>query len=104
MYLILVESSPFSQAPVVYHVRPLNPGAHLYEVTCRIEHPDPDGQVLRLPAWIPGSYMIREFARHIGRVDARAAGRRVRLEKTDKHSWKAARCPTPPPKTSPARP
>jgi predicted metalloprotease with PDZ domain len=54
-----------SQTTVVYHVRPLNPGAHLYEVTCRIEHADPDGQILRLPAWIPGSYLIRDYARHI---------------------------------------
>ena len=42
-----------------------------------------------LPAWIPGSYMIREFARNIVRISALADGRRVALEKIDKHTWRA---------------
>jgi predicted metalloprotease with PDZ domain len=83
-------NNPVSQVPVVYHVRPLNPGAHLYEVTCRIEHPDPDGQVLRLPAWIPGSYLIRDYARHIVQIAATSAGDPVALRKLDKHSWRIA--------------
>ena len=43
-----------------------------------------------LPAWIPGSYMIREFARNIVRITALAGHRKVRLEKIDKHTWRAA--------------
>lgn len=43
-----------------------------------------------LPAWIPGSYMIREFARSIVRITALAGGRKVWLEKIDKHTWRAA--------------
>ena len=83
-------NNPVSQATVVYHVRALSPGAHLYEVTCRIEHPDPDGQVLRLPAWIPGSYLIRDYARHIVRIEAMSDGEPVALRKLDKHSWRVA--------------
>ena len=79
-----------SQATVVYHVRPLSLGAHLYEVTCRIEHPDLEGQILRLPAWIPGSYLIRDYARHIVQIDAMNDGEPVVLRKLDKHSWQAA--------------
>ena len=50
-----------------------------------------DGITLRLPAWIPGSYMIRDFSRHI--VEMRAsdsAGRHLQIEKIDKHSWRVA--------------
>ena len=44
-----------------------------------------------LPVWIPGSYMVREFARNIVTLTAASAdGRRVAIEKTDKHSWQAA--------------
>jgi predicted metalloprotease with PDZ domain len=53
--------------------------------------PDPAGQRFMLPVWIPGSYMVREFARNI--VTLRAvndAGRKVRVEKIDKHTWQAA--------------
>ena len=37
--------------------------------------PDPAGQRFRLPSWIPGSYLIREFARHFV-TRARGSGRR----------------------------
>ena len=71
------------------------PAAHLWEVTLTIAEPALSGQQLKLPAWIPGSYMIREFARHIVRIDATAHGRKIRLKKIDKHSWQAAKCSGP---------
>ncbi|MDO5104248.1 MAG: hypothetical protein Q4D91_15385, partial [Lautropia sp.] len=53
-----------------YSIFPVDPGAHLFEVMLWIENPAPEGQRLSLPTWIPGSYLIREFARHIDRVSA----------------------------------
>ncbi|MDO4683916.1 MAG: PDZ domain-containing protein [Lautropia sp.] len=53
-----------------YSIFPVDPGAHLFEVTLWIANPAPEGQQLSLPTWIPGSYLIREFARHIDRVSA----------------------------------
>ena len=50
-----------------------------------------DGLTLRLPAWIPGSYMIRDFSRHI--VEMRAtdsSGQNLKIQKIDKHSWRIA--------------
>lgn len=73
-----------------YAIRPANPAAHLFHVTITVERPDPAGQRFMLPAWIPGSYMIREFARHIVRITALADDARVGLEKLDKHTWRAA--------------
>ena len=67
-----------------YAIRPANPSAHLFHVVCRVERPDPAGQLFMLPAWIPGSYMIREFARHIVRISALSADRKVRIAKLDK--------------------
>jgi len=79
-------------AAIRYRVRPADPHAHLFEVELEVDDPDPAGQRFALPAWIPGSYLIREFARHVVSIDARAGGRRVALEKIDKHTWQAARC------------
>lgn len=76
--------------PTHYAIRPADPAAHLFHVTCRVDRPDPAGQLFMLPAWIPGSYMIREFARHIVRITALAGGRKLALEKLDKHTWRAA--------------
>ncbi len=75
---------------VRYAIRPANPAAHLFHVVCRVERPDPQGQLFMLPAWIPGSYMVREFARNIVRISAVTGARKVPLEKLDKHTWRAA--------------
>jgi predicted metalloprotease with PDZ domain len=72
-----------------YAICPADPGAHLFRVTVEIETRTAEGQSFLLPAWIPGSYMIRDFARHIVRLRALdGAGRRVRVAKTDKHTWR----------------
>ena len=76
-------------APILYSIVPARPEAHLYRVTCTVEDPDPAGQQFALPAWIPGSYMIREFARHVVSIGARSRNRPVTLEKLDKHTWRA---------------
>lgn len=73
-----------------YAIRPAHPGAHLFHVTVTLDDPDPAGQRFMLPAWIPGSYMIREFARHIVRLTALAGDRKLRAEKLDKHTWRCA--------------
>ena len=75
-----------------YTIAPKDPAAHLFEVMLTVSKPDAGGQIFALPAWIPGSYMIREFARNIVSIDAQSGGRKVRLTKLDKHTWQAAPC------------
>jgi predicted metalloprotease with PDZ domain len=77
--------------PIRYSIVPKQPAAHLFEVTITVADPDPSGQRFMLPVWIPGSYMVREFARNIVTLRAvNEAGRKVRVEKTDKQTWQAA--------------
>lgn len=78
-----------------YRIQPKHPGAHLFEVNCVIATPHPDGQVVTLPAWIPGSYMIRDFAKNVVRIEAEAGGTTVALEKLDKQTWRCAPCTGP---------
>ncbi len=73
-----------------YAIRPAHPGAHLFHVTVTVDEPDPAGQRFVMPAWSPGSYMIREFARHVVRLTALAADRKLRVDKLDKHTWRCA--------------
>lgn len=76
--------------PHRYHIRPKDPAAHLYEVSLTVENPDPDGQVFAIPAWIPGSYMIRDYAKHVVAIRAESDGLDVALSKLDKSRWQAA--------------
>ncbi len=43
-----------------------------------------------MPAWIPGSYMIRDYARHVVAIRAESDGVAVPLKKLDKSRWQAA--------------
>ncbi|ENV78790.1 MULTISPECIES: M61 family metallopeptidase [Acinetobacter] len=59
---------------------------HLIHVTMRfLANPN---QELWLPTWIPGSYLIREFAKHIESVKAYdEAGRLLSIRKDQKNTW-----------------
>lgn len=78
-----------------YSIVAADPAAHLFAVTLTIAEPAAVGQIVALPAWIPGSYMIREFARNIVQIRAESNGRKIALKKLDKHSWQAAPCDGP---------
>lgn len=45
------------------------------------------GQAFSLPTWIPGSYMIRDFSKHVVSATAESAGRPVALRMADKATW-----------------
>ena len=62
--------------------------SHHYRVTMTLPHPAPR-QRLSLPAWIPGSYLVREFARHLSDLKASQGRREVALTQLDKHTWEA---------------
>lgn len=79
-------------APVRYRLAPTDLAGHRCEVSVTIENPAPDGQVVSLPAWIPGSYLVREFARQIESIEASCNGRPVALDKLDKNTWRAEPC------------
>lgn len=73
-----------------YSICPINPAAHLFFVTCEVSAPDPAGQMFSLPAWIPGSYMIREFAKNIVSIKAFSAEGEIGLSKVDKSTWRTS--------------
>jgi predicted metalloprotease with PDZ domain len=75
-----------------YTILPKDLSGHLFEITLTVKSPNPEGQIFSLPAWIPGSYMIREFARNIVQISAESKGKKVALKKLDKHTWQAAPC------------
>lgn len=75
-----------------YRICPNDPAAHLFEVSVTVENPDPAGQAFSIPAWVPGSYLIRDFARHVVKISAVSDELDVSLTKTDKSTWQAEPC------------
>ncbi|MDB5746195.1 MAG: peptidase, partial [Massilia sp.] len=84
------KTASIKQPAIHYTIVPKDLAGHLFNVTVTVPAPSADGQVFALPAWIPGSYMIREFARNIVRIRAESNGAAVKLAKLDKHAWQAA--------------
>jgi predicted metalloprotease with PDZ domain len=78
-----------------YRVEAADPAAHLYQVTLTIPQPQA-AQRVSLPAWIPGSYMLREFARHLQKLAARQDGKPVAVHQVDKATWQVECMPSSP--------
>lgn len=81
--------------PHQYSIVATDPAAHLFKVSVTVATPSPAGQAFALPAWVPGSYMIRDLARHVVSIRAESEGREIGLTKTDKSSWLADPCDAP---------
>ncbi len=73
---------------ITYRVDVADTHSHHYRVTLTVEQPAPE-LVLALPVWIAGSYMVREFGRHLSGLTARQGRREVALTQLDKTSWRA---------------
>ncbi len=72
-----------------YRIEVADAAAHQFKVTLTVADPAPEQQ-LSLPAWIPGSYMVREFARHLSRLEARQGTRACPLVQLSKDRWSVA--------------
>jgi len=88
-----VTVSPPRGASVHYRVEAADLHAHLFRVTLSIDQPAAQ-QVVSLPVWIPGSYLVREFSKHLQRLAARQDSRAVAVQQLDKHSWQVECVPS----------
>ena len=81
--------------PLLYSLEPVDLSGHRLRATLRIAEPDPKGQIISMPAWIPGSYLIRDFSRHIERISAKSGYQEISITKLDNHRWRIAPCQAP---------
>ena len=81
-----MRSAPVAPWAVHYHVEVASLHAHLWRVTMTIAQPAA-AQTLRLPVWIPGSYMVREFSKHLQNLQCRQDNKALAATQTDKATW-----------------
>ena len=74
---------------ISYRVEARDPNSHLFHVTLTVAHPAAEQRV-SLPVWIPGSYLVREFARHVSALSAVQGTRELALRQLDKATWVAS--------------
>ncbi len=71
---------------VHYRIEAASLHAHLWRITLTIARPAAL-QTLRLPVWIPGSYMVREFSKHLQHLQCRQGQKAVAVTQLDKATW-----------------
>src|SRR5688500_12833377 len=79
------------QAPsdIAYTISMSKPATHLLEVEMRLKWPQmPDQAELKMPVWTPGSYLVREYGRHVQDFTVKnTAGAQLGWRKVNKNTW-----------------
>lgn len=83
------DAAPRSEPMIHYHVRLPERQAHRVHVEMTLPAAGGEPLEIALPVWSPGSYLVREYARHVVELAAHdGAGRSLRAEKLDKNTWR----------------
>ena len=78
-------------APIRYTVSFPEPQTHYVEVSAEVPTDGRSEVDLMMAVWTPGSYLVREYARHVEAVTASgAAGGALDVAKSDKNRWRVA--------------
>ena len=64
-----------------------NPAAGTYLVELEVNARDE--LLLRMPAWLPGSYMIRDMAAEVQSIEILCGSKKQSIQKIDKSTWRA---------------
>lgn len=85
------QPKPISKtASLFYQVAMSQPASHLFEVTLQISDWRSPTLDLKMPVWTPGSYLVREYARHLQDFSAKSGGKELTSRKLSKNHWQIA--------------
>ncbi len=70
-----------------YTISMPEPHSHLFHVVIDVDEVKTETLDLALPVWTPGSYMVRDYARHVQAFSAESDGWPLAWHKLDKTSW-----------------
>lgn len=76
-----------TQPTLHYRVAMPQPASHLFEVTLTLRGWQAPKLDLKMPVWTPGSYLVREYSRHLQDFAASAGDRPLVARKLAKNHW-----------------
>lgn len=81
-----------SAAPIKHLIQMPIPHSHYFEVTTTLDVSKEHGKFidLKMAAWNPGSYLIREFAKNVEQVSAQSGNANLPISKVSKNTWRVA--------------
>ncbi len=84
---------PAGDVEIDYRLTIEDPTFHIYTVEIEIQDIDADTVRLAMPAWSPGAYSIRNYARNVQNFQARSGRRPLQWKKIDKQTWEVSKQP-----------
>lgn len=81
-----------ADSSVVYQIETTQAQHHYFTVELTLMVSTKADWQLRLPAWLPGSYMIRDFAKHIVTFSAASETGALDYIRSDKSTWQLPPC------------
>ena len=90
--VVFAAASPQAQTldPIRYTLRFPAPHTHYVEIEAEFPSAGRKDVDVYMATWSPGSYLIREYERHVEAVTAAAGARSLSVEKTTKNRWRIA--------------
>ena len=82
-----IQTAKQSTATINYQVAMPNPQNHLFEVTLHLEDYSLSTLDLKMPVWTPGSYLVREYAKHLQDLSAISHDKALTWRKIGKNHW-----------------
>jgi predicted metalloprotease with PDZ domain len=79
-------------APIKHQIQMSNPQSHYFEVTTTLDVSKEKSQFidLKMAAWTPGSYLIREFAKNVEQISAQTGSANLPITKVSKNTWRVS--------------
>ena len=89
--LLLTSAVAQAQAPIAYTVSFPDAHAHYAEIKAQLPTDGRSQLDVMMAVWTPGSYLVREYARHVEALSAvDGTGRRLPIRKIRKNRWRIA--------------
>lgn len=79
--------NPLQAQKIDYRISFIEPHTHYAEVEMQLSGWAADTLEVRMPVWAPGSYLVREFSRHVESFSAQVADKPLIFKKTTKNAW-----------------
>ena len=87
-WLVVALNTATFGAKISYTLKMPRPQNHYFQVEMQVEQVKQKTATVKLPVWAPGSYLVREFSRHLNQVKAYSLqGAALPVIKKTKNAW-----------------
>ncbi len=87
-WLVVALNTATFGAKISYTLKMPRPQNHYFQVEMQVEQVKQKTATVKLPVWAPGSYLVREFSRHLNQVKAYSLqGAVLPVTKKTKNAW-----------------